>query len=193
VAFSPDGESFVAGSAFGLATYDLQTLEDPPRWTPFHPPYAYETLSFSEDGAYVRLIGRGKNNVQVRRYAGGEVVAEPPEGARWLAAPSLFGARGPRASSPDGALEVTSRVEYKPPDELECIREVWDARSGELLYRLPDETIMVRYEDRHEPEGCDLSSFSLCAHTYEPLASLPYRASFPPRGRAWRSSTSHRS
>jgi WD40 repeat protein len=58
------------------------------------------------------------------------------------------------------------------------LREVRDAESGRLIATMADETIQITYDARHEPEGCDLSSFSFCGNVYTPSASLPYKARF---------------
>jgi len=54
-AFTPDGSTFVVGSPFGLAIYNVQELQSVPVWVPFDKPTDYEALSFSQDGKYLRL------------------------------------------------------------------------------------------------------------------------------------------
>ena len=184
VAFAPDGSSFIVGSAFGIATYDLDDLDSPPRWTPLDPPFVYYNLFFSSDGNYLRLEGRrGRqaHSSQVRSYADGQIVSDL-SGVTWVKSTALTHYQDPSTISPDGTRELRSHVDYESVRDFECIREVWDRETGKLLYQLSDATISVQYHDYHKPEGCDLPSFSYCGNVYDPSVSTPFRVGFSPSG-----------
>jgi WD40 repeat protein len=93
-----------------------------------------------------------------------------------------MGSRDSFAFSPDGKRKLKSYVNYESVREFECVREVWNADTEELLYRLSDETIAIQYDDYHKPEGCDLKSFSYCGNVYDPSVATPYRVAFSSSG-----------
>ncbi len=181
VSFSPDGGAFVVGSAFGMAVYDVTAMQNTPVWIPFHAPYNYQSLSLSQNGRYVRLMKRGDPAV-ILELATGEVINERPA-MEWVDTPAKAETWGRmELNSPDGTKQLKT---YSTHDEdfwdIEfSVREVFDAGSEELRYRLPDETFYVRYNDVHQPEGCDLSSTGMCGNAYSPSALLPYAAAFSP-------------
>lgn len=84
-------------------------------------------------------------------------------------------------SAPDGGKRLVSHTDYiKESSSEKSVRQVIDAATGELLYELADGTVYVQYGEWHEPEGCDLTSFSMCGNAYDPSALHPYRAGFSP-------------
>lgn len=183
VSFTPDGRHFVVGSAFGLAIYDIRDLQTIPSWIPFAMPRSYKTLSLSQDGQYVRLT-KEKGPATILEAETGQVVSEPPD-MEWMNAPVQSETWGQmELNSPDGTkqLKAYSTHEEENWDIEFSNREVFDPASEDLLYSLPDETFYVRYNDTHQPEGCDLSSTGMCGNAYSPNAFHPYAAAFSPSG-----------
>lgn len=179
--FTPDGKKFIVGSAFGMAIYDAAALQNTPAWIPFYIPHNYKSLSLSQDGQYVRLT-KEKGLATVLEAATGQVVDVQPD-VEWVTVPTQGEPWGQiELDAPDGTkqLKAYSIHEEENWDIEYSIREVFDAVSGELLYTLPDETFYVRYNDVHQPEGCDLSSTGMCGNAYSPNAFHPYAAAFSP-------------
>jgi WD40 repeat protein len=191
VTFAPDGSSFVVGSAFGMAVYDVHRIQEAPRWILFEPPFVYQSMLFSEDGKYILL--EAETHQQIRRFADGAVVPSSSD-IKWQRVSSLIDFEHQSMVSLDGTRKFVSRSDHEEENwnvEL-SIRQVFDQSSNELLYELPDKTMYVYYEDHTDPEGCDLSSFSMCGNVYDPSALVPYRVAFSPDGgtlgilyRAW--------
>ena len=182
-AFTPDGAAFVVGSAFGLAIYNVQELQSVPVWAPFDKPINYHALSFSQDGKYLRLTKREEPD-EILDFRTGHTVVNPPD-LTWVNTTMQAMSWGQmELVSPDGTKQFRSYGDRNENDmNIEySIREVYDTNSGKLLYRLPDETFYVRYNDVHQPEGCDLDSTSMCGNVYAPNAFHPYRAAFSPSG-----------
>jgi WD40 repeat protein len=166
-----------------MAIYDVAASETPPRWVAFERPLYYEDLFFSEDGDYL-LMEFNADTVAVLHYPDGEIVDDVPD-VNWLRTSGLYESWGSLTwDSPDGQRQFKSYATHDEDfyDFEFSNREVYDLATGELLYELPDETIQVEYSDRHEPEGCDLSSFSMCGNVYSPSASHPYRMAFSASG-----------
>ncbi len=191
LAFAPDGNFFVVGSAFGMAVYDVHDIQTAPKWILFDPPFVYNSMIFSEDGKYILL--EAETHQQVRNFADGTVMM-PPSDIKWHKVSSLLGFGKSDVVSLDGTRRFVSLSEHEEENwNIEIsIRQVFDQNSRELLYELPDETMYVYYEDHTNPEGCDLSSFSMCGNVYDPSAMVPYRVAFSPGGdtlgvlyRAW--------
>jgi len=191
VAFAPNGEFFVVGSAFGMAVYDVRKIQDPPKWMLFNPPFVYKNLIFSEDGEYLLL--EEDTHQQIRRFADGQVVPYS-QNIKWRRISNLLDFQNTSLISPDGTrkFERLSTHEEENWNIEISIRQVFDQESGKLLYELPDETMYVNYDDYNEPVGCDLRSFSMCGNVYDPSAMVPYRVAFSPAGdtlgvlyRAW--------
>lgn len=183
VAFVPASSSFIVASPFGFATYDSQRPDSPPTWTAFDAPFDFESLYFSADGKYILL--EAETDSQVRTFPTGEAAPSPPS-VEWLRATTPKESWGKiSVTSPNGKLRLQSHSE--PSEEwfeIEySIREVYDAESGSLLYALPDETIQVSYEERADPEGCDLPVFAMDANALAPAAAHPYRAGFSSSGK----------
>ncbi len=178
VAFLPDGSKFVVGSPFGLAIYDIHVLQSPPEWVPFDSPLFYSGLSFSEDGSLIKFTGPDS----VRAFPSGKT-AEASGETIWMETSTRAQDWGKLTLlSPDGTKRLETYVERNPDmmDIEYSIRQVYDANSGNLLYKLPDETFYVRYNDVNQPEGCDLYSTALCGNAFSPSAFHPYRAAFSP-------------
>ena len=75
VAFSPDGQSFVVGSQWGLARFQTDDPEAPPTWLPFETPYYYVSLAYSRDGRHILLeqdLSRYK--YQIRAATAGRLI-----------------------------------------------------------------------------------------------------------------------
>jgi WD40 repeat protein len=181
--FTPDGSHFVVGSAFGFAIYDSYKLQSLPIWVSFDVPIDYAGLSISQDGNYLRL-NRGENAGNILAFPAGFAAAEPP-GLTWLTPLTRSENQGDfLLNSSDGTKQLKSHVEYNEDfmDIEYSIREVYDTHSGALLYKLPDETFYVRYNDIHNPEGCDISSTAMCGNALYPSAFHPYAAAFSPTG-----------
>lgn len=189
VVFSPDGRHFVAGSAAGVAVYDLRDLESPPRWVTFSYPVIYEDLAFSVDGAYLRLTGNLTSNIVVMDT--GEVLSDSPD-IEWLITQgSGSNTTGLIVASPDLRYIFRGRKVYIPWDEENpeawiseegTIRGVYDFDSGDLLYELRDPQQYVTYAQRNAPEGCDFRVFSMCGNALMPVVSVPFRAEFSSTG-----------
>ncbi len=186
VSFSPDGRSFVVGSPFGLAVYALDQLTAEPAWHPFEAPVAYGSFDFSEDGRYVRLDSPGVSPLadQVREVATGRRVSPAPT-ATWIPSAAVEVGYELTARSSSKALTFNSRLIYDYEDEYDSeeavVREVTDAR-GDLRYALTDDVPYLTYEERAEPESCDLEVFSMCGNALQPLARAPIKAVFAPAG-----------
>ena len=183
MAASPDGSAFVVGSAFGMAIYHLQDLQSPPTWVMFETPFVYENLFFSPNGQSI-LLENGTHQ-QIRSYPDGKQLQNQTEPA-WLRNSQRLSYENTTAISPDGKLKFVSSSSYSEENmNIEySVRKVFNAESGDLKYELPDETIYVQYNDHHNPEGCDLSTFSMCGNVYDPSASTPYRVSFGPTSKS---------
>lgn len=191
VAFAPDGTFFVVGSTFGMAVYSVTDLQEPPRWIVFDPPFVYENMVFSEDGQYL-LLESGTHR-QVRRVPDGQVIPSSSD-IQWHRVSQRLDFEHTGMVSLGGTrrFESVSTHEEENWNIEISIRQVFDQQSGDLLFELPDDTMYVNYDDLHQPEGCDLSSFSMCGNVYDPSAMIPYRVGFSPAGdtlgvlyRAW--------
>lgn len=178
LAYTPDGATLVAGSAFGLAFYDLAELEAAPRWLPFDQPFFYDSLYLSAGGQFVLLEGRETS--QVRHLPAGEVVALPA-GVSWQRTNTLVDYQA-YIGAPDGTRALTLQAHGTDTSiwELIQVRTVVSEPDRRPLFQLRDATVYVEYADYHEPEGCDLSSFSMCGNAYDPSAMEPYRLAFGP-------------
>ncbi len=183
MAFTPDDAGFVVGSAFGLAVYDLGDLQNPPTWIPLNRPIYYEGLEFSSDGKFLRLfVPKGVS--YVFEFPSGRTVDRPGDVA-WIETTVRAIDWGDiEVVSSDGTKRLKSHTEYNEDfmDIEYTIREVYDVGSDKLLYKLPDETFYLTYNDRHQPEGCELESTELCGNAYSPAAYHPYEAAFAPTG-----------
>ncbi len=87
--------------------------------------------------------------------------------------------------SPDGSKVFRSRLEYGYIEELFTeeilIREVVD-KDGRLLFGFNDKVPYMEYDDRVEPEGCDLGVLSPCGNALMSLTMAPKKADFSPNG-----------
>ncbi|MBN2500838.1 MAG: hypothetical protein JXB38_08680 [Anaerolineales bacterium] len=183
VAYTPDGETFVVGSGFGLAVYDAQTPENPPRWVPFERPIYYESLYFSEDSNTI-LLEDTRNPSTVVSFPDGRIVAGDLD-VNWLKTSAMRESWGElEFDSLDGQKQFVSTVTHDEEfwDFEFSIRRIYDNNTSDLLYELPDETIQVSFTERHEAEGCSLYVFSACGNAYSPAASHPYRVAFSQSG-----------
>ncbi len=181
VAFAPDGNLFVVGTAVGFAIYDSANPNAQPRWILWEQPYFYESLFFSSDGNYLLLESR--NESQVYRYADGRLAGDVT-GVIWIKPSNRVDFGRVRITSEDESRLFTSYSTFAEDNvNIEIvIREIYDNNTGKLLYELPDETLYVQYDDYNAPEGCDLRSFSMCGNAYDPSAMQPYRVAFSSNG-----------
>ncbi|HNT24238.1 MAG TPA: WD40 repeat domain-containing protein [Anaerolineales bacterium] len=182
-AFTPGGDAFVIGSAYGFAIFDLAHLDTPPQWVGFEAPEFYESLYFSQDGRFL-LLQDWDGRQQAYSYPEGQP-AQSSGGSAVQRGTTLIREWGTGDfNSPDGALQLRCKVTYDEKDGNTeySIRQVYSLQTGSLLYTLPDETIQVTYWDFNSPQGCDLASFSYCGDVYSPNANLPYRVGFSPSG-----------
>ena len=185
VAFSPAGDLFVVSSAYGLAVYDMKALNDPPRWTAFSEPIFADSLSFREDGQYVLLHEEKSWYINLQS---GAVTTNNP-GGQWVVDQESGGYKL-EFFSDDRALKFSGRIDHKPFEETDewpytdkayfgfVSAEVTDQETGTELFDLSHDTIYVEYEDYNSPDGCDLSSFSMCGNVYDPLPLAPFRGAF---------------
>lgn len=185
VAFAADGRSFVVGSAYGVAIYDMHNVSLPPRWVPFDSPVIYRDLLLSKDGKYIRLDAREKK--QIRNLATGFVVSQDAGGIAWQEPGRGLADYGSVSLiSPDGIREFESWLTYGVVEgiytEEVVSREVHDPKSGNVIYTLSDRVPYITISERTDPEGCDLEYFSTCGNALMAVASAPYRAAFSPNG-----------
>jgi WD40 repeat protein len=198
VAFAPQGGQFVAGSAFGIAIYDVLDPERAPRWLPFQEPQSYQTLEYSLDGKYIRLVkeksvnySASKTKETALRLSDG-VFVEITKDMQWLSSPQKStGYDSISSISPDGRMEFRGGLTYMSLEEAEKInmwteelafREMVDTASGEPIFTFSDPVRYVSMDDRSSPEGCDLDYFSPCGNATLPLATAPGRVLFAPSG-----------
>jgi WD40 repeat protein len=182
-AFTADGRAFVVGSPFGLAVYKMNDLGAYPAWIPFASPTLYQNLWFSQDGKYILLAGDDSTG-QVIQYPDGQPVSTMPD-VTWLETTTMNSGWGAiTVVSPDGRKRLgADSIHDEEMWDLEySIRTVYDTASGNVLYELPDETFYVYYGNGAQPEGCDITFFSMCGNAYVPSAYHPYRAAFSPDG-----------
>ncbi|MBA4383812.1 MAG: hypothetical protein C0410_03685 [Anaerolinea sp.] len=181
VVFTPDGSQFIVASAFGFAIYNADDLLSAPTWVPFNSPINFTQLVLSEDGNYLQLSAED-GVFTTLNFPSGQVVDDPPE-LKWINSVTQSKYHGEiTVDSPDGTKQLRSFSDYDENDmDIEySYREIYDTLSGTLLYTLPDETFYLRYNDSHQPEGCDLDSIGVCGNAYSPIAYHPYEASFSP-------------
>lgn len=182
IRFTPDGKSFVVGTALGLTVYDTGDLASPPSWTAFDNPQLFETMYFSKDGKHILLISGDKN--RIIKYPTG--VAENNSDFDWnRPIGGIENYRDVTVRSPNNLMEFRSRFMYEYNEKLfseeYVVREMYDDK-GNLLYVMPDDIPYITYNDRVEPEGCDLGVFSPCGNALMSLAMAPEQTEFSPSG-----------
>ena len=186
VGFTPDGKSFIAISEMGWSIYDMNSLDQPPKWVAFDKPMLFNKYYFSSDGTMVRFIASGypTDQVYVKSYPAGE------EQKRDLVKDWLTMDTGQydwdiNLNSPDGTKLFASRLEHGFYEDVfseeKSVREMQDV-NGNLLYTFRDDAPYVTYSDRNGPEGCDLSVFSPCGNALEAVATTPVKALFSNSG-----------
>ncbi|MCA9975013.1 MAG: hypothetical protein KC413_04660, partial [Anaerolineales bacterium] len=156
VAFAPDGRSFLVGSAVGFNLYEIDTL---PRWVPWSQPFFYESASFSTDGQYVLLENRRESRIY--RATDGQQVFHV-ENVTWINSSKRTPYNDQRVVSGDWRFESYSTFDEENMSIEIVVQEMYDNVTGDLLYQFDAETMYVQYRDYHEPEGCDLNTFSMC-------------------------------
>lgn len=182
VRFSPDGKFFVLGTALGLTVYDMNNLEAPPDWVSFDVPHLFNAMYFSEDGQHLLFLSGDES--QIREFSTGK--AKSPTGVNWIKPLNDFGSfYDVTVRSPDGSMEFRSRFKYEYNERLfseeYVVREMYND-TGDLLYVMPDDIPYITYDDRVEPEGCDLGVFSPCGNALMSLAMSPGQTEFSPLG-----------
>jgi len=183
IGITPDGQTFVVGTYFGLAVYPLDRLNDSPRWIDFSAIWDYEDFELSAEGL-VRL--RFYEYYQVKRtwyltydLATGDLVDnglfKPLRDDRRM----VQSYTTTRVTSHDGTLKFESILEQDP--------ENWDQGSlfnvmyngeGKILYHYNDHIPDLTFSERINPEGCDLEYFSPCGNATAPVAYTVYDADF---------------
>jgi WD40 repeat protein len=183
VAFSPDGNFMVIGGAFGLAIYEMDNLSSPPSWLPFGSPFEYENMFFSPDGKYILL--QGYETSQIRDFETGMVV-KPKETINWVRPTGKTDFTDLEVRSGDGSKIFHSSLDYGYVEELfteeTLVREVIDP-VGKPLYQFTDKIPYIEYDDRVQPEGCDLTVFSPCGNALMAVTMAPKKAEFSPDGK----------
>lgn len=177
LAFSPNGEVFVVGSAYGLAVYDPHNLDEFPTWIGFQTPIYFRNMYFSHDSSFIRLDDY-ETGVTLS-FSSGEVYTESTA-IEWDSHSPIseWGRFTVESRSGKFLLDTTTTYDEFNWEKEYSIREIREKDSGDPVTTLEDETIQITYDIRHEPEGCDLSSFNYCGNVYSPSASLPYKAHF---------------
>jgi WD40 repeat protein len=183
VAYSPDGRFFVVGSPYGLAIYDQEELDDSAKWLGFKNPIDYRNIYFSLDGNFVNLEGY-ENDTVLAFPNGGLINSKLSRDWAYHSEISEWGRFS--VFSPSGRYRLDTKTTYDEEymEKEYSLREIIDVATEEIVSVIHDETIQITYDIRHEPEGCDLSSFSYCGNVYAPSASLPYKALFSTSDRA---------
>ena len=187
VAFTPDGKSFIAISELGWSIYDMDALDQAPRWVAFPEPAMFDGFYFSSDGTKIKFYLQTYNNTRttIRSFPSGEAQLLE-NGASWLKPDGVIDHRSIVMNSPDGTKVFKSRLEYEYVEELFSeeitYREMYDA-NGTLLYEFRDDAPYVSYSDRNGPEGCDLSVFSPCGNALMSVATAPIKALFSSDGK----------
>lgn len=189
VAFTPDGNSFIAISEMGWSIYDMTALDRAPDWAAFSKPAMFDEFYFSSDGTKIIFNLRTYNSsiTTVRGFPSGEVQALEND-AVWLKPDGVMDHRSIVLNSPDGMRVFRSRMEYGYVEEFfseeMTFREMYD-KSGNILYKLRDDAPYVSYSDRNGPEGCDLSVFSPCGNALMSVATAPVKALFSSDGKTF--------
>lgn len=183
IRFTPDGKSFVVGTALGLTVYDMNNLGSVPGWIPFASPSYFNAMYFSDDGEHLLLVSRDSNEMKKFSTGGSENLI----GINWLR-PQIGGAENYNeiiTRSSDGTKAFRSNMGYEYNEDIfseEFVtREMYDGK-GNLLYTMSDDIPYVTYDDRVEPEGCDLGVFSPCGNALMSLAMAPGQVEFSPSG-----------
>lgn len=195
VAFAPSGKTFAVGSVFGVALYNMGALDQAPRWLRLEQPFGYQSMSFSQDEKYL-LLTRGDDKKSLDLETG-MFSKEIPE-ADWSApAVETVKTNGLLVTSPDRTMQFYGNFAPTNSSELNdnrgsgersdefAVREVYDAKTGDLLYTLKGkvDTIQSYYESFSlpSPEGCDLPPRYML-DSLMVVASSPYQAAFSSTG-----------
>ena len=188
---SPDGQTLLAGSPFGIAVYSLDDFQKPARWLPFDAPTYFHVMLVSTDGTLVLLrwpqpYPSEKTETRVFNLVTGSFQPED-KNTEWVISQSdqIGGYSGLTVTSPDNKLWFEGQLSYLEENwNIETFEGfVYDNQTGEQRFRLKEESLYVNFEDYHKPEGCDLDSFSPCGNVYDPNLMAPYRAAFSDTGK----------
>jgi WD40 repeat protein len=189
VAFAPDGQSFVAGSQWGLARFKTDDPEAPPTWLPFEAPFYYQSLAYSRDGRHILLEQNLiRYDYQIRAVADGRLIDDNLQVKKyeWLPSALHMGyGYTDTIYSPDRRL-LFRNVESSLAEWYEIgvsTRYIIDADTGKVRHQLPDRTFYHYYHQVREPEGCDIRAFAPDANAFAPQAYQPNWAAFSPSSR----------
>ncbi|MBK9006754.1 MAG: hypothetical protein IPM31_07135 [Anaerolineae bacterium] len=182
VAFTPDGNSFIAVSEMGWTIYDMKALDQPPSWVAFPKPILFDKFYFSSDGSMVKFYrsSYNANTTHLLSFPYAEKLTAE-NGAVWLEPDAVVDYNKIILKSPDGTKTLKSSLEYGYNEatfsEEISVREMFDSNRN-LLYKFRDDAPYVTYSDRNGPEGCDLSVFSMCGNALMAVATTPMKARF---------------
>lgn len=182
VAFTPDGNSFIAISEMGWSIYNMDSLDQPPLWVAFPEPMLFDEFYFSSDGSMVKF-SRSDYNASVTRILSFPYAEKltTENGVIWLKPDAVVNYNNITLRSPDGTKTLKSSLVYGYNEatfsEETPIREMYDSNRN-LLYQFRDDAPYVTYSDRNGPEGCDLSVFSMCGNALMAVATTPMKALF---------------
>lgn len=183
LAYSPTGDIFVVGSAFGYAIYHTDLKNQPPEWIKFEKPFVYENIFFSEDGNYILFEIENIQKVVERRTG---TWLKDIEKNNWIRPVGVTTYSTEFShDSLDGSLRFISSRGYiifeEPYFEKEIsVREIFKIESGEQLLSLSDVTEEVGvFADRYN-DGCNISMLSNCGNAYMGTISYPVRVGFSP-------------
>ncbi|MBP7691613.1 MAG: WD40 repeat domain-containing protein [Anaerolineales bacterium] len=186
-AFAPDGRSFIVGSTLGLAVYDLDAPNTPPRWLPFEAFYSYQWLLINAAGSRA-LLGSGSDEREIN-LADGQVVSPAADEVWARPAAGDMTSLDLIVNAPDGRLQFRSQVRSAYEDNSEgpqiAVRELWDRPARRALYTLADPAPSISVLANSEPEGCEISHFSYCGNAWTPSLAAPAQAVFAPDGQSF--------
>jgi WD40 repeat protein len=192
--YTQDGTKIIVSSSLGFAIYDLMQPKEPPLWVPFPSAYYHNFFMLDEDENFIRLM---KFNEDLDEVVD-ELILTFPEGLpvenprdiHWI---NPLGRPNPEehepATSSDGKKVFDANREPLDPNWIPeegatttfiSKNYILDAETEEILFQLPDDTLIRSYSDYVEPEGCTITSTSMCSTSHWDLVYLPYRTIFSP-------------
>jgi hypothetical protein len=182
VQYSQDGRTFYAAGPYGLIAYDF--VKKTKIWFPFEYGLDFDQMLINNDENLFCFISsyESKNNPQkttcydliTRRFT--ENVNQPAIN------PNVFSGESPfPLTSPNGRYTVSTKYwipEYtslERPSYLNLVISFPQSNRTEINI---DAGIYIQYDERGEPEGCDLQYFSPCGNAFEAEMLTPNKISF---------------
>jgi WD40 repeat protein len=194
--FTPDGQTFIVGSPFGLALYQANDLAGGSRWMAFASPVNYDNFDIGANGLvklnfdrYWDVGGYVTPDPVVYDLSTGQVVPEERFVYSDNSANTVSDMGNYQITTADGKKEFRSEVIQDDQMSMEhasehTLRQVYDKQSDRLSM-LTDQIPDITYDDRMGgPEGCDLKVFSPCGNALMPVAMVPYQARFSSSGQS---------